>query len=269
MHHLSIFAGIDVGSLAAKAVLVDRGRIVAKSTIATGADPQQAGKKVFEQALLLAACRPEDIAFIVGTGYGRIALPFAHRTVTEITCHGKGAYHLHSETRTVIDIGGQDSKVIRLDESGRVYDFVMNDKCAAGTGRFLEVMARALELELDELGEFFLQSGRPSLINSTCTVFAESEVISLLAQGETKQNITAGLHLAIARRVSNMAARVGIQPEVVFAGGVAKNVGLRKALEDALGIRFAQMDIDPQLMGALGAAIVAKEEYEGRGWSWI
>ena len=141
----------------------------------------------------------------------------------------------------------------------------MNDKCAAGTGRFLEVMARALELELDELGEFSLRSERPSLINSTCTVFAESEIISLLAQGETKQNIAAGLHLAIARRISNMAARVGIEPGVVFAGGVAKNVGLRKALEDTLNIRFAQMDIDPQLMGALGAAVVAKEEYERRG----
>jgi (R)-2-hydroxyacyl-CoA dehydratese activating ATPase len=259
-----LFAGLDVGSLSTKAVLICMDGMIAHCTLPTGANPRLAGETAFENALAAAGSDREHVACLVGTGYGRVNLPFAHRTVTELTCHAKGAYYLNPEVRTVIDIGGQDSKVIQVDARGNMVDFVMNDKCAAGTGRFLEVMAKALELGLEEIAGCALQSLNPCAISNTCAVFAESEVISLLALGHAKEDIAAGLHLGVAQRVGNMAKRMGLIREVAFVGGVAKNRGARKALEDFLEITFVSETQDPQLNGALGAAVLAREFSELR-----
>jgi (R)-2-hydroxyacyl-CoA dehydratese activating ATPase len=254
-----LFAGIDVGSLSTKAVLISADGIASHCIMQTGANPRMSGEKAFENALTAAASDKDHVAYIVGTGYGRVNLPFARRTVTELTCHAKGAHYLNPQVRTVIDIGGQDSKVIQVDAMGNMVDFVMNDKCAAGTGRFLEVMAKALELSLDEIAGCALQSRNPCSISSTCAVFAESEIISLLALGHAKDDIAAGLHMGVAQRVGNMAKRLGLNSEVAFVGGVAKNIGARKALESFLEIQFVPEILDPQLNGALGAALLAGE----------
>jgi (R)-2-hydroxyacyl-CoA dehydratese activating ATPase len=253
------YAGLDVGSLSTKAVLVCNDAIVAHCTIPTGANPRLAGEKALEKALAMVDSRNKQAAYIVGTGYGRINLPFADRTITELTCHAKGAHYLYPNVRTVIDIGGQDSKVIRVDSDGNMIDFMMNDKCAAGTGRFLEVMARALEMDLEQFAWCGQQSENPCPISSTCAVFAESEVVGLLAAGRDKGEISAGLHAAVAQRVGNMAKRIGVVREIAFVGGVAKNKGAFKALENFLGIQFTSFSQDPQINGALGAAVLAKE----------
>ena len=254
-----LFAGLDVGSLSTKAILINRHGIASHCTIPTGANPRVAGESAIKSALAAANKKWTTVAFTVGTGYGRVNLPYVDRIVTELTCHAKGAHFVNREIRTVIDIGGQDSKVIQVDQDGNMVDFVMNDKCAAGTGRFLEVMAKALELSLEEIGQCGLMSQNPCSISNTCAVFAESEVISLLAQGCDKNDVAAGLHLGVAQRVGNMARRMGLNREVAFVGGVAKNMSARKALEDFLGLRFAPALQDPQLNGALGAAVLAME----------
>jgi (R)-2-hydroxyacyl-CoA dehydratese activating ATPase len=240
-------------------VILGSDGIVARFVIQTGANPRLAGEKAFENALALTGKGKDQVAYIVGTGYGRVNIPIADKTVTELTCHAKGAHYLNPEVRTVIDIGGQDSKVIQVDSNGNMVDFAMNDKCAAGTGRFLEVMAKALEMNLEEIGTGALKSEQPCSINNTCAVFAESEVISLLALGHAKEDIAAGLHIGIAQRVGNIAKRLGLKQEIAFVGGVAKNAGARKALEDFLEIRFLPATEDPQLNGALGAAVLARE----------
>jgi predicted CoA-substrate-specific enzyme activase len=195
---------------------------------------------------------------IVATGYGRTAVGFADKKVTEITCHARGVSHLMPEARTVIDIGGQDSKAMRVDGEGRVTDFVMNDKCAAGTGRFLEVMARALELPLDDLGSLSLASRNPCLISNLCTVFAESEVVFLRGEGRAREDIAAGIHAAIASRVAVMVSQMGLEETVVLTGGVARNRGVVRALRDDLQLTV-RVPEHPQLTGALGAALIAAE----------
>ena len=260
----SMFAGLDVGSRTSKAVLLDTHGIVGSAVIPTGANPRQTGEAVLTQALEACGGKSEQVKYVVGTGYGRVNLPFADRTVTELTCHAKGAYFHDPRIRTVIDIGGQDSKVIRIDENGNMLDFSLNDKCAAGTGRFLEVMARAMELDVAELGHCALSSHNHCPITSICAVFAESEVISLLASGQEKNDVAAGLHRAIAQRVGNMALRVGIEAETAFVGGVARNPGVAAMLEDFLGIRFIPDFADPQLNGAVGAAVLARETFYGK-----
>lgn len=257
----AVFAGIDIGSLTAKSVLIDSRHILSYSIIDTGDNPKEAGEAVFKTVLNEAGYKKEDVRRVVATGYGRVSLSFADRTITELSCHARGAHYLNSSVRTLIDIGGQDSKVIKISEDGTMADFVMNDKCAAGTGRFLEVMAGALKVALEDLGRFSLGSTRPSLINSTCTVFAESEVVSLLASGERKENIVAGLHQGIAKRIANMVRRLGIKEPISFVGGVAKNLGLRNVLETILKIQFAPLDKDPQIIGALGAALLARDQF--------
>lgn len=256
----NVFAGIDVGSRTAKAVIINHEGIVSYSIIETGADPRKAGEKVFEKALHQGGYGKE-VMRIIGTGYGRVSLSFVDGIITELSCHAKGVHYLNPNIRTVIDIGGQDSKVIKLNRGGSMSDFVMNDRCAAGTGRFLEVMAKALETSLEELGQISLSSNKTCGINSTCTVFAESEVISLLAAGEKKEDIAAGLYHAIAKRVGNLAKHLDIEEDVGFVGGVAKNEGLRKALEEFLEVHFAPIGEDPQITGALGAALLAKERW--------
>lgn len=257
-----MFAGIDVGSRVTKSVILNNEGIISYSLLDSGTDPRKAGERTFSEALSKADCKREDINFIVATGYGRVSLHFADKTVTELTCHARGAYHVNPNVRTLIDIGGQDSKIIRLDEGGRMVNFVINDKCAAGTGKFLEVMSQTLEIRLEEMGEFSLRSKNPCSVNSTCTVFAESEVISLLSSRKRVEDIIAGLHQAVGRRVGNMARGLGISKEVVFVGGVARNIGVKKALENFLGVEFATISKNPQIIGVLGAALLAKEYYE-------
>lgn len=253
---MMITAGIDIGSISAKAAIVADGQVAGTAVLPTGFQAAAAARKVFEAALAQAGLDAGAVGGIVATGYGRAAVDFAGRTVTEITCHAAGAVHLDPGVRAVIDIGGQDSKAIALDDQGRVKDFAMNDKCAAGTGRFLEVMARAMETDLDQFGRLSLAADRPAAISSLCTVFAESEVISLIAKGEERERIIAGIHAAIAARVMAMAGRVGIRPPVMLTGGVARNVGLVKALENLLG---SALIVSPhaQVNGAIGAALLA------------
>jgi (R)-2-hydroxyacyl-CoA dehydratese activating ATPase len=251
-----ITAGIDIGSITAKAAVVDNGKVVGTKVIFTGYNAEAAGAKVYEALLAEAGLEKSSISKIVSTGYGRNSVKFADKSFTEIMAHAAGAHFLDLTVRTIIDIGGQDSKAIALDDRGKVKNFVMNDKCAAGTGRFLEVMARALEVNLDEFGAISLQSSQPAKISSLCTVFAESEVISLIARGEKRPDIIAGIHESIAVRVSAMLARVGVNEPVMITGGVARNAGVVAALSKKLGVQIA---VSPyaQQNGALGAAVLA------------
>ncbi|HHY45838.1 MAG TPA: 2-hydroxyglutaryl-CoA dehydratase [Firmicutes bacterium] len=257
-------AGIDVGSLSAEAVIMRGDEVLGYSILPTGADSRGAAEKALAVALENAHMTAGDLAFIVATGYGRISVPFANKRVTEITCHAKGAHFLFPKTRTVIDIGGQDSKVIQIDESGRVVDFAMNDKCAAGTGRFLEVMARALEVDLEAMGDLSKKSRKHLVISSMCTVFAESEVVSLIARGEAKEDIISALHESVAERVSSLAQRVGVLHQVTMTGGVAKNEGVVRSLGQKLGMPM-NIPPEPQIVGALGAAIISRELADGAG----
>lgn len=255
-----IVAGVDVGALSTDTVILNGdNEILAYSIVNTGASSQQAARRSYAQALALAGLAEDEVSYVISTGYGRQMVPFADLQVTEITCHARGAHFLFPETHTVIDIGGQDSKVIKVGPSGRVLDFVMNDKCAAGTGRFLEVMAKALEIGLEEMGERSLQARHPVTISSTCTVFAESEVVSRIAEGRATEDIVAGIHAAIANRISAMLKRVGVQEQVTMSGGVAKNIGVVRAIEETIGTRL-NIYQEPQIVGALGAALIALEK---------
>ncbi|HOG47598.1 MAG TPA: acyl-CoA dehydratase activase [Anaerolineae bacterium] len=254
----ALVAGVDVGSVSAEAVLLQAGHVVAQSTLPTGANSRAAGEEVLRRALEQAGARLAEVAMVVATGYGRMAVDAAQKKVTEITCHARGAGHHFPDAATVIDIGGQDSKVIRLDARGAVSDFVMNDRCAAGTGRFLEVMSRALDVPLDRLGELSLRARRAAPVSSMCTVFAESEVVSLVAEGVPVVEIIAGLHAAVAERIWGMAQRLGLAPRVVMSGGVAYNEGVVRALEQRLGAALAVAP-QPHMVGALGAALIAAD----------
>jgi len=256
--------GIDIGSRTGKAVLLANGQLYTAMT-PTGINMQDTANELVAELLEEAALTEGEISYIVGTGYGRVAMNFniPHQIVTEISCHGVGNHYLNSDIKTIIDIGGQDSKVIKVDsETGRVTEFVMNDKCAAGTGRFLEKVAQLLDYDLSELGPEAVKAQNPSEISSQCVVFAESEVISLRAKGESREDIAAGIHFATARRVRNLLSRVGIEPGLAFSGGVSNNVGMKKALEDLLGHAISPTKIDAIFAGALGAAIHA-QSFEG------
>ncbi len=252
-----ITLGIDIGSVTAKGVILKENRILAHTIRFTGYNAADAGETVLKTLLEQAGIEKKQITAIVATGYGRNSVAFPDKTMSEIICHGAGAHFAVPAARTVIDIGGQDSKVIRLNETGMVLNFVMNDKCAAGTGRFLEVMARALETDLDGFGRLSLKGNAPATISSTCTVFAESEVISLVAKGESRENIIAGIHAAIAARTVAMANRVGIVPDIVMTGGVSRNIGVIRALEKHLN-QPVTVPSDAQLTGAIGAALLAQ-----------
>jgi predicted CoA-substrate-specific enzyme activase len=251
-----IVAGLDIGSMTTEAVILQDRAVRASRILPTGANSRKAAERSLAEALDRAGLKQVDLAAIVTTGYGRASFPPADKMVTEITCHARGAFFIHPETRTVIDIGGQDSKVIRLDEQGRNIDFQMNDKCAAGTGRFLEVMAHALEVKVEDLGRISLGASRAVKISSMCTVFAESEVVSLIAENQPREVIIRGLHQAIADRILGMVNRVGIRQEVTLTGGVAKNEGVARALEERLGVKLF-IPPEPQIIGVLGAALLA------------
>lgn len=264
-HHRPV-VGLDLGSRASKGVLLTSRKIYT-TLIPTGLYMQETADVLLKKLLRLARVKRSDLAYIVSTGYGRIALEFSDvpfEVVTEISCHAMGAHALYPTTRTIIDIGGQDSKAIKLDtETGKVLDFVMNDKCAAGTGQFLEKAAVLLGLTLDELGSFSLKSTDPAQISSQCVVFAESEMISLRAKGaktndkDAVANIAAGIHYSAARRVRNLLGRVGSEPGLLFTGGVSNNPGMRRILEELIGSPFTETTFDMIYAGALGAAVYA------------
>jgi predicted CoA-substrate-specific enzyme activase len=255
---LKAFVGIDIGSLATKIALLDEGNLIDFRTERSTYDFKRIGLNMFKD-ILEANNLSRDEVFVMSTGYGRNTIDFHDDRITEITAHARGVQFFFQEAHSVIDIGGQDSKAILISQkTGNVVDFQMNDKCAAGTGRFLEVMANALEVPIDKIGGLGLQSNDPASISSTCTVFAESEVISLFAKGTKKEDIAAGIHKSIARRVAGMAKRIGVAPLLVFCGGVAKNVAVRKFLEEELGFEVVIPE-QPQLTGAIGAALIAQE----------
>jgi len=254
-----IAVGIDVGSITTKAAVVEDGKLISDRLMLTGYNAQDAGTKVYHDIIADLGIKASDVDKIIATGYGRKSVAIADKAVTEITCHAVGAHYLNSAVRSIIDIGGQDSKAIVVDENGGVKDFAMNDKCAAGTGRFLEVMARALEVDINDFGEVSLRADSPAKISSLCTVFAESEVISLISKGEKRENIIAGIHESIASRVVAMAGRIGLSAPLMMTGGVAKNKGVVKALEDKTGYGI-EVSEKTQVTGAIGAALIASSQ---------
>jgi predicted CoA-substrate-specific enzyme activase len=257
--------GIDIGSRQAKAALIGDGAVYTAIT-SSGVDSQETADQLVGRLLRDAGLARKDLALVVGTGYGRIAIDYEEvptLVVTEISCHAMGAHALNRGTKTIIDIGGQDAKAIRVDpDNGRVLEFVLNDKCAAGTGRFLERIAELLGYRLDELGEKSLLAQKKIDISSQCVVFAESEVISLKAKGERPEDIAAAIHYASARRVRNLVNRVGLDPELVFSGGVSNNLGMKQALEQLIGHPISTPNFDMVYAGAIGAAVIAQRHYQ-------
>ena len=250
-------AGVDVGSTQTKAVILDEDRrIVGRSLVETGANVIRAAESAFRAALTAADLREEEVEYVIGTGYGRYKVTFGNTQVTEISCHGRGAVHMFPRTRTVVDMGGQDTKAIRVSPAGEIIDFCMNDKCAAGTGRFLGAAASALDIPLEQLGATAMRGERPVKITTTCTVFAESEVLSWLGRGKKIEDILLAVHQSIAARSAGLLRRVGIEEEVTFTGGVARNVAMIHTLNERLGVKVNVSD-DSHYMGALGAALFA------------
>jgi benzoyl-CoA reductase subunit A len=254
-----ITAGIDIGSLSAKALILRDGEIISWKVIPTGPDGAESGRKAIDGALAEAGLALSDIEYIVSTGYGRVNIPFAQRNVTEISCHARGAHWLRPEVRTILDMGGQDCKAIRCDGQGTVVDFAMNEKCAAGTGRYLERVAATLGLPLEQIGQLSLQIiENPVTISSYCTVFAQIDILRQLREGKHPNDILAGTCDAICSRVQSLLDSVGVVEAFVVTGGVAKNIGVVSRLETRLGLK-AHTLFEPQIVGALGAAVIAME----------
>jgi len=253
---MDYFAGVDIGSTMTKVVIVSD-RIEVSLIGPTGPEHRKLANRVMEEALTKARLTFEDLTYIVATGYGRINVPFADRQITEITCHAKGLHSLLPSVKTVVDIGGQDSKGIKI-VNGKVMNFVMNDKCAAGTGRFLEIIADSLGVPLEKIGEISLTAEKIAAVSSTCTVFAEQEIISRLASGEPIANLLAGIHDAVATRVSSLVKKLNVEADIAVTGGGAKNIGLVKALESKFG-QALLVPPEPLITGALGAALMGKD----------
>lgn len=253
-------AGVDVGSTQTKAVIMkDGAEIVGRALVDTGAYVTKAAEHAFHRACRDAHLDPRDVGFVVGTGYGRYKITFGNAQMTEISCHARGASHIFPSTRTVIDMGGQDAKAISVGAEGQVLDFVMNDKCAAGTGRFLANAADVMGISLDEVGPLSLEGTRPVKLTTVCTVFVESDILSYLSMGKKPADILRGVHLAIAKRTISLARRVSIEPEVTMTGGVARNLGMVQALEEVLKTTL-QVSPEAHFMGAIGAALFALEK---------
>ncbi|MEO8197071.1 MAG: acyl-CoA dehydratase activase [Thermoanaerobaculia bacterium] len=250
-------AGVDVGSTQTKAVILDEERrIVGRALMMTGANVVRAAQESFDQALAASGLREEEVEYVVGTGYGRYKVTFGNTQVTEISCHGRGAVHMFPATRTVIDMGGQDTKAISVAGSGEIVDFCMNDKCAAGTGRFLGAASSALDIPLDQLGATAMRGERPVKISTTCTVFAESEVLSWLGKGKKIEDVLLGVHQSIGARSVGLLRRVGVIDQVTFTGGVARNPAMIAALESRLDLKL-NVSEESHYMGAIGAALFA------------
>lgn len=249
-----IIAGVDVGSLTTKVAILNNGTMVSHDIERTGVNTSQIARHLLDKALSNLGLSFGDLDKVIATGYGRISIPFAQKQITEITCNARGVNHLYPKARMIIDIGGQDTKVIKLGDNGRVENFLMNDKCAAGTGRFLEVAAQTLEVKLNDLGKLSSKASMAAEISSTCTVFAQTEIVSLVAKQIPRENIIAGLHEAIARRVFGLFSCLNFQGEVVMTGGVARNAGVVKALENLIKHPLL-IPKYPQILTALGAAL--------------
>lgn len=261
------YGGIDVGSLTAQAVILENGSIRASSSIPVKPNPLDSAAAVLSMALEGAGLKRSELDLIVSTGYGREQVEkegFSQANVSEISAHGKGAHWLLPAVRTVIDIGGQDAKVIRMNGRGELEDFVMNDKCAAGTGRFLEVMARTLGVTVEELGPLSLKSRKNIELSSRCSIYCETEALHYMQRGVDPADIAAGVNRSMAERVLALVQRVGAEKEITMTGGVAKNVAVRGELEKLIGARLVEYRVDPQIVGALGAALIASEQGVGR-----
>ena len=252
------FAGIDLGSTMTKIAILDAEDGVLASVVNhTGAEHRRLANKVMEEALAEAGLSINDITFVMATGYGRINVPFADKQITELSCHARGVASFFPNVRLAIDIGGQDAKALKI-RDGKLLDFVMSDKCAAGTGRFLEVIAAALGVDVADLGGISLRATQKVTVSSVCTIFAQQEVTNHLSDGVPLEDVVAGLHDAIASRVARMARRLKVEPDVVFTGGVAKNVGVVRALAENLGLEVLVPE-EPLLSGAIGAALLGKD----------
>ena len=256
-----IVGGCDIGSTTGKAVVMKDGEIIASTIIPSTTKPEETARIAMDEALKQAGLSSiDDLDYIVGTGYGRLKVPFAKENISEITCHGRGAQWMAPSIRTVVDIGGQDCKVMALSDKGKVIEFVMNDRCAAGTGKFFEGMARTLHCGLEGLSALENQGENACSITSQCTVFAESEVVTLINEGNDLNNIIAGINNAVAGRLNSMVRKVGLTEDVALTGGCAKNAGLAKALQRQLKVSVKQLPHDPQIAGAVGAALIAEEK---------
>lgn len=260
---MKYFAGCDVGSTYTKAVILDEnGKIVATTIQRSKINAEQSSVQAVDSCLsqVDGISKPEDLAYIVGTGYGRNRVPFAHENVSEISCHAMGVHVTNSEVKAIIDIGGQDVKGIAVAPDGTVKNFAMNDKCAAGTGRFYEAMAHSFEMTLEEFSVLSLKAKNAIPVTAQCTVFAESEVIALVGEGKAPEEIAAGIQMAVAKRCFIMAKKAGAINSITLTGGCAKNEGLKKAIEKVLKTKVIELAVDPQLMGALGAAEFARKK---------
>ncbi len=259
-----VTAGVDIGSVGSKAVIMLDGELYSYSVMRTGGVSEETAVKVTSWALEDTGLKTENIHYVIGTGYGRVNVPFAKKTITEIACHARGAHYIYGPTvRTVLDIGGQDCKAIRCDEKGKVMSFLMNDKCAAGTGRGLEVFADLIAVPIEELGKASLNiTEEPPPVSNTCVIFAKAESLALLRQGWPKERVAAAYHLAMVDRIIDLLTKVGIEKDFVITGGVAKNIGIISRLERNLGIKPLEPKLDPILAGAIGAALFAKALYE-------
>ncbi len=266
-----ISAGVDIGSVSSKTAIMADGEMFAQSAMRTGSSSPDSAERTMNWALEETDMTLKDIHYIVGTGYGRVNVPFAQKAITEIACHARGANYVWGPTvRTVLDMGGQDCKAIRCDERGKVQNFLMNDKCAAGTGRGMEVFADLLSVPIEEVGELsFTVDEEPPPVSSTCVVFAKSEAVGMLRSGWPKEKVLAAYCRAMAHRVVDLLNRVGIEKDFVITGGIAKNIGIVRRIEEELGIKALKPDkwrsdprFDPMLAGAMGAALFAKALYE-------
>jgi (R)-2-hydroxyacyl-CoA dehydratese activating ATPase len=253
-----VFVGVDLGSRMAKIVFLQNEQIIFSDVTDTGVNPQKTSIKLFENSLKELSLEKTKVSTVFSTGYGRNIVPFSDKKIAEISCHAKGVSYLFPNTRTVIDIGGQDSKIILIKESGKVIDFAMNDKCAAGTGRFLEVIANILEVTVDDLQELALKAKEEIDINSTCVVFAESEIIGLIAAGKQPAEIINSAHNSIAKRIRNMISTLHWQEPVVFTGGVAANNAMKTSIGKAMNTKIIVPE-NSFITGALGAALFAYE----------
>lgn len=262
-----VAAGVDIGSTASKALLMRGREIIAQVIGPSSVNPARMSETVFREACDIAGVSAEDVGCIIGTGYGRARVGFADDNVSEVSCHGIGAHFLLPGARTVVDIGGQDCKAIALEENGTLKNFAMNEKCAAGTGRFLDMMARVLEVGVEDLGRLDSESAGAISISNVCSVFAESEVINLVNEGADVTDIVRGLHVSLTNRVAVLVNRVGLREAVVITGGVAKNEGALRALREKLGVDITPLpdSVDPQIVGALGAAVAAQRRLQRVG----
>jgi predicted CoA-substrate-specific enzyme activase len=257
-------AGIDIGSAFSKAVVMAEGKIISYQVMPSGGDYRLAAEQVAEEALSKAKLSLKDLAYTVATGYGASNVSFSHQVTADISCQGRGIFYLFPSVRTVIDIGGQFTKVFKVDERGRSTAFLLSEKCAAGSGRFLQIIARVLQIGLEDIGELSLKSENRVDFNTGCAVFAESEVVSRIAEGAAKEDILAGLHRTLAAKIQTMVERLGIEPDCAVVGGGAKDIGLVKSIEEKMACKLLVPE-EPQIVAALGAALIAEEKVSKGG----